>query len=50
MRTAVVCESWFGNTRRLAEAIAGELRKDGELERAAVWARSVATSIVSVPA
>lgn len=30
MRTAVVCESWFGNTRKLAEAIAGELRKDGE--------------------
>jgi hypothetical protein len=30
MRTAVVCESWFGNTRKVAEAIVGELRRDGE--------------------
>ena len=30
MRTAVVCESWFGNTRKVGEAIAHELGQHGE--------------------
>jgi len=32
MRAAVVCESWFGNTRRLAEEMARELGELGEVE------------------
>ncbi|MGZ4332881.1 MAG: flavodoxin family protein [Gaiellaceae bacterium] len=31
MRSLVVYESWFGNTRRLAEEIAVELRREGEV-------------------
>jgi Flavodoxin domain len=32
MRSLVVYESWFGNTRRLAEEIAAELRREGEVD------------------
>lgn len=32
MRAAVICESWFGNTRRLAEEIARGLEGIGEVE------------------
>lgn len=32
MRSIIVCESWFGNTRRVAEAIAEELARHGEAE------------------
>jgi hypothetical protein len=32
MRSVVVFESWFGNTRKLAEAIAEALRREGEVE------------------
>jgi flavodoxin len=31
MRAAVVHESWFGNTQRIAEAITEELRKEGDV-------------------
>ena len=31
MRSLVVYESWFGNTRRLAEEVAAELRREGEV-------------------
>lgn len=30
MKTVVVCESWFGNTEKIAQAIAAELAKYGE--------------------
>ena len=30
MRTAIVCESWFGNTRRIAEAVADALGAVGD--------------------
>ena len=32
MRAAVICESWFGNTRRLAEEIARGLEEIGEVD------------------
>jgi hypothetical protein len=32
MRSLVVYESWFGNTRRIAEEIAAALAQEGELE------------------
>jgi len=32
MRSLVVYESWFGNTRRLAEEIAAALRREGEVD------------------
>ena len=32
MRSVVVCESWFGNTRRLAEVIGRALEEVGEVE------------------
>jgi flavodoxin len=32
MRAAVVYESWYGNTRQVAETIARELRRDGEVD------------------
>jgi hypothetical protein len=32
MRSLVVCESWFGNTRRLAEEIADVLGAEGEAQ------------------
>ena len=31
MKAAVVYESWFGNTKQIAEVIATELRRDGEV-------------------
>ncbi|MDH4176433.1 MAG: flavodoxin family protein [Thermoleophilia bacterium] len=30
MRSVVVCESWFGNTRQVAQAIADQLARHGE--------------------
>ncbi len=30
MRSVVVCESWFGNTQRVAQAVADELARHGE--------------------
>lgn len=30
MRSVVVCESWFGNTQRVARAVADELARHGE--------------------
>jgi len=30
VRSVVVCESWFGNTKRLAEAVAEELARHGD--------------------
>lgn len=32
MKSLVVYESWFGNTRRIAEEIAAELRREGEVD------------------
>jgi flavodoxin len=31
MKAAVIFESWFGNTHKVAEAIAAELRRDGDV-------------------
>lgn len=36
MKSVVVYESWFGNTRQIAEAIAAELRRAGEVALATV--------------
>jgi len=36
MRAAVVFESWFGNTRKVAEAIADVLRDDAEVQLVSV--------------
>src|ERR1700760_3527820 len=36
MKSLVVYESWFGNTRRLAETIAAALRDEGDVELVSV--------------
>ena len=36
MRSVVVCESWFGNTRQVARAVADELARHGEVTIVAV--------------
>jgi menaquinone-dependent protoporphyrinogen IX oxidase len=39
MRSLVVYESWFGNTRRIAEQVAEALLTEGEVEVVSVDAR-----------